>query len=204
MNYFFLKTSFPKSLNRFIPRKFMRTFYIFLSCLPYRRTHFFVWDGWMNSKTLFGRGLKYQKINETIRTIAMFEKLPELWQRFSFKSIYGRRYICVFKLINGRLWQHCISLQDVYTASLEKSIVHTSMPSSVWEVVSECLLRTSSRRRIFFSRVTISSFQFVAALSKAKHAFFCMFRTVLGWLARPSLLKQSISSFLQPPSTRMV
>ena len=97
-----------------------------------------------------------------------------------------------------------ISLQDVYTASLEKSIVHTSMPSSVWEVVSECLLRTSSRRRIFVSRVTISSFQFVAALSKAKHAFFCMFRTVLGWLARPSLLKQSISSFLQPPSTRMV
>lgn len=121
--------------------------------------------------------------------------------------------ICVFVQINGTFWQHLFpryinGLREIYTvrietAAFEMSIVHTSMPSSISPIDSECRLSTPSKRRIF-SRVTTPSFHSVATLSKATHAFFCMFRTVLGWLARPSLLKPAISSFLQPPSTRIV
>ena len=78
------------------------------------------------------------------------------------------------------------------------------LPLSISPIDSECKLSNSSKRRIFFSCVTRTSFHPVAVLSKSTQAFFCMLRTVLGWLARPSLLKQSISSFLHPPSTRIV
>ena len=107
-----------------------------------------------------------------------------------------------------------ISLHNLYTgsekftqfetASTEKSIVHTSMSSSLLFLASECFFRTSSNKRTFLQCITIRSFHSFTTLSKSRDAFFFMFFVVLGWLARPNLLKQSISSVLQSPRTKMV